>query len=68
MEQEIKVIHTKIDTKISFTNDIFFKYSLSGDDQKSQELRLGIIRSLIPKKFKEVKVINPEITADVLQG
>lgn len=54
--------------QIRFSNDVFFKYCLAGDDEGSRMLRQGIIKELLHIDFRELRVINPEITALSLQG
>ena len=57
-----------MDKKISFKNDVFFKYLLIGDDEGSIYIRHTIIEALLGFRPKFTRVLNAELLPDYLDG
>lgn len=57
-----------MDKKISFKNDVFFKYLLIGDDEGSIYIRHTIIEELLGFRPKFTRVLNAELLPDYLDG
>ena len=53
---------------VSFTNDVFFKFFMCGDDEKSKYVRHFIIRSITGINPIDSTVLNPEIIPDKERG
>lgn len=47
-----------------FNNDVFFKYSLLGDNEQSKILREGIVEEVLGKQVEELYIVNPNIVPD----
>lgn len=49
---------------ISYKNDVFFKYCMAGDDEKSIFIRHSILEFILGFHIEKTTVLNPELLPD----
>ena len=56
-----------MDNKLSFTNDVFFKFMLTREDEGSNYLLNLIIKDIFHLQYSSLQITNPEIITNSMK-